>query len=62
MGLAVGVSLIVPTLPVIGAAMALILFYLVKSRYEEKLLLARYPEYREYRTRTRGVLLIRGLY
>jgi protein-S-isoprenylcysteine O-methyltransferase Ste14 len=59
--LAAGVSLIVPTLPVIGAAMALIVFYLVKSRYEERLLLAHYPEYGEYMTRTRGVFLIRGL-
>lgn len=58
---AVGLLLLVPTLPVAAASTALIVFYLIKTRHEEKMLLDRYPEYREYRARTRGVLLTRGL-
>lgn len=58
--LAVGLFLLIPTLPVAAASTALIVFYLIKSRHEEKLLLDHYPEYREYRARTRGVLLTRG--
>lgn len=34
-----------------------IVFLLVKARYEETLLSARYPEYDAYRKQTRGVLL-----
>lgn len=36
-----------------------ILFYLIKSRYEERLLTERYPEYDAYRRRTFGVLPFR---
>jgi len=38
------------------AAAVAALFLLVKARYEEKLLSARYPEYEAYRQSTRGVL------
>ena len=37
-------------------AAAITLFLLLKARYEEKLLGARYPEYEVYKTATRGVL------
>jgi protein-S-isoprenylcysteine O-methyltransferase Ste14 len=56
-----GIALIVLTLPVVLASLALIVFYLVKSRYEEGLLLEHYPQYGEYKKRTRGVLFFRGL-
>ena len=42
----------------IGAllAFAIVVFLVFKARYEETLLSARYPQYAEYRRRTRGVL------
>jgi protein-S-isoprenylcysteine O-methyltransferase Ste14 len=42
-----------------GAALAgaIVVFVLVRARYEETLLLARYPEYAEHRARTRGVFV-----
>jgi protein-S-isoprenylcysteine O-methyltransferase Ste14 len=47
-------------LPAVAAGVA-IAFLIVKARYEETLLTARYPEYAEYRKRTWGVLpLIRS--
>ena len=41
-----------------GAVIALVIvvFLMIKARYEETLLAARYPQYAEYRRRTRGVL------
>jgi protein-S-isoprenylcysteine O-methyltransferase Ste14 len=38
------------------SALAVIVFYLVKARYEEGLLRAAYPGYDAYRQRTHGVL------
>jgi len=55
-----GLALIVPRVTVLCAAIAVIVFYLVKARFEESLLLAHYPGYARYRARTLGVLLIRG--
>ena len=42
----------------IGALLAfgIVVFLVFKARYEETLLSARYPQYAEYRRRTRGVL------
>jgi protein-S-isoprenylcysteine O-methyltransferase Ste14 len=45
-----------PTLSIAAAATIVIGFLLIKARYEEALLAARYPDYRGYRARTRGVL------
>lgn len=53
---AMGLILIQPRLPVVVTGGAVILFYLVKTRYEETLLVQRYPEYAAYRARTLGVL------
>ena len=57
---ATGLFLIRPRLPVALAAASVIAFYLIKARYEERLLLEHYPGYAAYRARTRGVLLLRG--
>ena len=57
--LLVGLWLRRPTLVTGLAAAAVIGFLVVKSRYEESLLLAAYPDYAAYRSRTRGVLLFR---
>lgn len=43
-----------PSAALVGAL--LVAFLLVKAGYEETLLSAHYPEYEEYRRRTRGVL------
>jgi protein-S-isoprenylcysteine O-methyltransferase Ste14 len=48
-----------PALATAAAAAIVIAFLIVKSRYEESLLLSAYPGYAAYRTRTLGVLLIR---
>jgi protein-S-isoprenylcysteine O-methyltransferase Ste14 len=48
-----------PTLATGAAAAIVIVFLVVKSRYEESLLAAAYPDYAAYRARTRGVLLSR---
>ena len=48
-----------PWLTVAGAiplAGTLAVLLLAKARFEERLLLARYPEYAEYRRRTWGVI------
>jgi protein-S-isoprenylcysteine O-methyltransferase Ste14 len=37
-----------------------IVFYLIKARHEEGILLAHFPGYAAYRARTRGVLLKKG--
>jgi len=55
--LLVGLWLRRPTLATGAAAAVVIVFLNVKSRYEESLLLAAYPEYAAYRARTVGVLL-----
>ena len=47
-----------PTVATAASAVIVIAFLIVKSRYEESLLRAAYPEYDAYRARTRGVLLI----
>ena len=56
----VGLMLVQPRITVAATALAVIVFYLIKARYEESLLLERYPGYAAYRARTRGVLLLRG--
>lgn len=56
--LLIGLWLRRPTLATGAAAVAVIAFLVIKSRYEESLLLAAYPGYAAYRARTRGVLLI----
>ncbi|MEN3338444.1 MAG: hypothetical protein V7647_2120 [Acidobacteriota bacterium] len=54
--LVAGLFLRKPTVPVgIGAAL-IVVFLATKVRFEEKLLLERYPEYRDYRNRTWGML------
>ena len=52
----VGLSLRKPTWLVAIAAVIVIIFLVIKSRYEETLLIARYPEYSAYRQHTTGVL------
>ena len=56
--LLVGLWLRRPTLATTAAAAVVVTFLVVKSRYEESLLLAAYPDYAAYRARTRGVLLV----
>jgi len=56
----VGLVLVEPRVTVAGAAVAVIAFYMAKARFEESLLLERYPGYADYRRRTLGVLLIKG--
>jgi len=51
-----GVFLLRPTWAIGLSAAAIVVFYVVKARYEEGLLAARYPEYRKYKARTRGVI------
>lgn len=46
-----------PTLVLAIVTAAVIVFLLVKTRYEERLLTARYPDYSQYRHRTLGVIL-----
>ena len=47
-----GLFLRKPTVPVAIAAAVVAAFLVVKVRFEEKLLLARYHEYAEYKSRT----------
>ncbi|HTM24675.1 MAG TPA: hypothetical protein VL225_05750, partial [Vicinamibacterales bacterium] len=47
-----------PALATAAMAAIVIVFLIVKSRYEESLLASAYPGYAAYRTRTLGVLLI----
>lgn len=54
--LVLGLFLRKPTLPVAIAALIVIAYLVIKIRIEERLLLSRYPEYGEYRTRTFGLL------
>jgi protein-S-isoprenylcysteine O-methyltransferase Ste14 len=53
---AIGLFLRKPTVAVAVAAAVVIAFLLVKVRFEEALLQARYPEYAEYRDRTWGLI------
>lgn len=53
----IGLILMQPRLSVAIAGMAVIVFYLFKTRYEERLLLNRYPDYAAYRAKTFGVVL-----
>jgi len=52
-----GLIVIQPRLSVAIAGFAVIGFYLIKVRYEERLLMKRYPDYASYRAETFGVLL-----
>ena len=54
--LASGTFLLRPSWEVAGAAVALVIFYVLKARYEEQLLADHYPEYRNYKARSRGVI------
>ncbi len=54
-----GLIVIQPRLSVAIAGLAVIGFYLIKVRYEERLLMKRYPDYASYRTETLGILLTR---
>jgi protein-S-isoprenylcysteine O-methyltransferase Ste14 len=54
--LVVGLFLRKPTVAVGAAAALVIAFLLMKVRVEEKLLLARYPEYADYKRRTWGLM------
>jgi protein-S-isoprenylcysteine O-methyltransferase Ste14 len=56
----VGLVLVQPRAMVAAAAVAVIAFYIAKARFEESLLLERYPEYAAYRSRTLGVFFIKG--
>ena len=57
--LVTGLCLRKPTLLTIATGAVVVAFLCVKARFEESLLLARYPDYEGYRARTRGVLLTR---
>jgi protein-S-isoprenylcysteine O-methyltransferase Ste14 len=57
---AFGWGLTLASLPALAAAVALALFFDLKSRREEVWLAAKYPDYDEYRCRTRK--LVPGLY
>lgn len=52
----VGLFLRRPTVTAAIAAAVTTAFLVVKVRFEERLLLARYPEYADYRRRTMGVI------
>jgi protein-S-isoprenylcysteine O-methyltransferase Ste14 len=54
--LVVGLFLRKPTVPMAIVGAFVIVFLVVKARFEETLLLARYPEYAEYRRRTLGIV------
>jgi protein-S-isoprenylcysteine O-methyltransferase Ste14 len=52
----IGLFLRRPTLPIAIAGLAVIVFLLVKVRFEETLLRARYSQYAEYMTTSWGIL------
>ena len=54
--LAIGLFLRKPTATIAATAAAVVVFLVIKVRFEEQLLLARYPEYAEYRNRTWGLI------
>lgn len=58
--LVVGLLLRKPTVAMAIMAAVVIAFLVVKARFEETLLLVRYPEYAEYRTRTWGIVPLLG--
>ena len=45
-----------PTVIAVGAGLVVIVFLVIKVRFEERLLAERYPEYADYRRRAWGVL------
>ena len=54
--LVIGLFLRKPTLLVGGVGMVVILFLAIKVRFEETLLMTRYPDYAAYKSRTWGVI------
>ena len=56
LALFIGLFLRKPTAPIGIASAAIIVFLIVKSRFEEQLLEQRYPEYRQYKTRSWGII------
>ena len=57
----VGLFLCKPTPRVAAVSAVVVGFLVVKVRFEEQLLLARYPDYAEYRKRSWGLIpLVRG--
>ena len=54
--LLVGLFLRKATVPIAIASAVVILFLLMKARFEEQLLLERYPEYAQYKTRSWGMI------
>ena len=54
--LVIGLSLRKPTATIAATAAAVVVFLMIKVRFEEQLLLARYPEYAGYRNRTWGLI------
>ena len=54
--LAIGLFLRKPTASIAATAAAVVVFLVIKVRFEEQRLLARYPEYAEYRNRTWGLI------
>src|SRR5207249_2919216 len=50
--LAIGLFLRKPTATIAATGAAVVVFLMIKVRFEEQLLLARYPEYAGYRNRT----------
>lgn len=58
---AFGVALIFGSLLGVGVAVALVVFYDLRTREEEKFLMAEYPDYGAYRQRVKGRLVPRSL-
>jgi protein-S-isoprenylcysteine O-methyltransferase Ste14 len=54
--LVAGLFLRTPTIAVAGATAIVILYLAIKIRFEERLLLASYPDYAEYRRRAWGLV------
>jgi len=52
----IGIGLRQPSLVVVAAGIALVILLLAKARFEERLLVARYPDYAEYRRHTWGLI------
>ena len=57
--LACGVFVLRSSWEVGASAAVLIVFYVLKGRYEERLLVDHYPEYKSYKARSRGVIPVR---
>jgi protein-S-isoprenylcysteine O-methyltransferase Ste14 len=58
--LVIGLFLRKPTLLVASGSLAVVIFLAVKVRFEEQLLVARYPDYIAYRQRSWGLVPWRG--